>query len=119
MRDFSDAFRVDKMRSGNAAFYLLKEEFENFLLSPKRVDVCLGIAKYFYQLDQFGEAGSWYETAGKLILAEPSTPAAIKASSALVEFEKALDCYTKNSDEDAADKCSVFIRELETACAPA
>lgn len=107
------------MRSGNAAFYLLKEEFENFLSSPHRVDVCDGIAKYFYQLDQFGEAGNWYETAGKLILAEPSTPVALKALSALVEFEKALDCFRKNSDDDAIDKCSTLIRELETACASA
>lgn len=107
------------MRSGNAAFYLLKEEFQNFLLTPSRVDVCDGIARYFYQLDQFGEAGNWYETAGKLILAEPSTPAAVKASSALIEFEKALDCYRKGGEEDTASRCSNFIKELETACAPA
>jgi hypothetical protein len=43
----------------------------------------------------------------------------VKAASALVEFEKALDSYRKGSDDDAADKCSAFIKELETACAPA
>ncbi len=119
MRDYTEAFRFEKMRSGNAAFYLLKEEFENFLLSPRRIDVCDGIAKYFFQLDQFGEAGNWYETAGKMILAEPSTPAAMKASSALTEFEKALDCYRRDSNDDSAERCSAFIKELETACAPA
>lgn len=119
MRDFKDSFRLDKMRSGNAAFYLLKEEFENFLSSPYRVDVCDGIAKYFYQLDQFGDAGNWYETAGKLILAEPSTPAALKSLSALVEFEKALDSHQRNGDDDAVDRCSALVRELQTACAPA
>jgi hypothetical protein len=107
------------MRSGNAAFYLLKEEFENFLTSPHRVDVCDGIANYFYQLDQYGEAGNWYETAGKLILAEPSSPTTVRALTALVEYEKALDCYRKNGDDEALDSCSSFIKELERACASA
>ena len=107
------------MRSGNPAVYLLKEEFETFLSSPQRVDVCHWIAKYFYQLEQYAEAGSWYEAAGKLILAEPSTPATSKALAALSEYEKALDCYEKNADEEELAKCSTLVKELERACAPA
>jgi tetratricopeptide (TPR) repeat protein len=119
LRDFSDSFGLDKMRSGNPAVYLLKEEFENFLTSPQRVDVCHWIAKYFYQLEQYAEAGNWYETAGKLILAEPSTPTTLKALAALTEFEKALDCYEKNNDTEELANCTTLVKELERACAPA
>ena len=107
------------MRSGNAAVYLLKEEFEKFLSSPQRVDVCDWIAKYFYQLEQYGEAGTWYETAGRLILAEPTTPFTVRALTALGEYEKALDCYEKNDSNDDVAKVSGVIKELERACAPA
>jgi tetratricopeptide (TPR) repeat protein len=120
LRDFSDAFGLEKMRSGNPAVYLLKEEFESFFTSPQRIDVCHWIAKYFYQLEQFTEAGNWYETAGKLILAEPSTPTALKALSALAEYEKALDCYQRNSEGgEELEKCTTLVKELERACAPA
>jgi tetratricopeptide (TPR) repeat protein len=107
------------MRSGNAAVYLLKEEFENFLISPRRIDVCDWIARYFYLLEQYSDAGSWYETAGQLILAEPNTPTTLKALAALSEYEKALDCYREDDDSEALAKCTALVEELKRACAPA
>ncbi len=118
MKDLSEEFRLDRMKSGNPAVYLLKEEFENFLSSPQRVELCDWIARCFRQLEQFHEAGSWYETAGQLILAEPSTPTAVKALCALDEYEKALDCYQRENDEDSISECSTLLRDLRKACMP-
>ncbi|MBI3840449.1 MAG: hypothetical protein HY297_00590 [Thaumarchaeota archaeon] len=119
MKDFSDAFGVEKMRSGNAAVYELKEQFEKFAASPQKVDLCETIARCFYQLEQFGDAADWYETAGRLILSEASATPALKALSALTEYEKALECYKKGEDDESFTECSTLIRQLSRACASA
>jgi tetratricopeptide (TPR) repeat protein len=114
-----DPYAPSRMRASNPMVYILKDEFQSLLSSPQRVDVCEWVAKCFYQLEQFDEAGSWYETAGQLILAEPSTPAPIKAMSALPEYERALDCYLRSDDTDSFTECSTMIRQLKRACASA
>ena len=107
------------MRSGNPAVYLLKDQFERFSSSPQKVDACESIAACFYQLEQYGEAAGWYETAGKLILSEPSLTPAVKALNALGDLEKARDCYRRGDDDDKFTECSSLIRELQRACASA
>jgi len=119
MRDFAEGFSLDRMRSGNAAVYMLKEQFEKFSSSPQKVDACESIATCFYQLEQFDDAARWYETAGRLILSEPSVTPALKALSALGDYERALDCYRKGEDEDMFTEVSSLIRELKRACASA
>jgi len=119
VRDFAESFGIDKMRSGNAAVYLLKEQFEKFSSSPQKVEACESIATCFFQLEQYDDAAGWYETAGRLILAEPSATPALKALSALGDYEKALDCYRKGDDEEKLTECSTLIRELKRACASA
>ena len=107
------------MRSGNAAVYALKEQFESFSTSPQKVEACESIATCFLQLEQYDDAAGWYETAGRLILAEPSVTPALKALSALGDYERALDCYRKGDDEEKFTECSSLIRELKRACASA
>ena len=119
MRDFSEGFRVEKMRSGNAAVYLLKEQFESFSSSPHKVDACESIATCFYQLEQYDDAAGWYETAGKLILSEPNVTPALKALDALGDYEKALDCYRRGDDEEKFTEVSTLLKELKRACASA
>ncbi len=119
MGDFSDVFRVDKMRSGNPAVYLLKEQFEKFAASPQKMDICESIAHCFYQLEQYEDAANWYETAGRLILSEPSLTPPLKALSALGEYERALECYRRDEDDEKFTECSTLIGELKRACASA
>ena len=59
VRDFSEGFGVDKMRSGNPAVYLLKEQFERFSSSPQKVEACESIATCIYQLEQYGDSARW------------------------------------------------------------
>ena len=119
MRDFSEGFSVEKMKSGNAALYVLKEQLEKFSSSPQKVEACESIATCFYQLEEYDDAAGWYETAGRLILSEPSVTPALKALSALGVYEKALDCYRKEDDEEKLTECSSLIRQLKRACASA
>jgi tetratricopeptide (TPR) repeat protein len=119
VRDFSEGFRVEKMRSGNAAIYMLKEQFERFSSSPQKVDACESIATCFYQLEQYDDAAGWYETAGRLILSEASVTPALKALSALGDYERALDCYRRGDDEEKLTEVSTLIKELKRACASA
>jgi tetratricopeptide (TPR) repeat protein len=117
--DISEAFSVGKMRSGNAAIYLLKEQFERFPSAPEKVEACESIAVCFYNLEQFEDAAGWYETAGRLILSEPNAMPAMKALNALSDYERALDCYRKGDDDEKFTECSTLIRELQRACASA
>jgi tetratricopeptide (TPR) repeat protein len=119
MPDFSEAFRFEKMRSGNAAVYMLREQFEKFSSTPHKVDACESIASCFYQLEQFEDAAGWYETAGRLILSEPSLTPAVKALNALDDYEKAKDCYKRGEDEEKFTEVSTLIGELRRACASA
>ena len=119
MKEFSEGFGVEKMRSGNAAVYMLREQFEKFSSSPQKVDACESIATCFYQLEQYDDAANWYETAGRLILSEPTVAPALKAMNALGDYEKALDCYRKGDDDDKFTEVSTLIRELKHACASA
>lgn len=119
MGEFSDSFSLEKMRSGNPAVYILKEQFENFASSPQKLDACESIAHAFYQLEQYEDAANWYETAGRLILSEPSITPALKALSALSEYERALECYRREEDDDKFTECSLLIGELRRACASA
>ena len=107
------------MRSGNAAVYILRDQFEKFSSSPQKVEACESIATCFFQLEQFEDAAGWYETAGRLILSEPSLTPAIKAMNALDDYEKARECYRKGDDEDKFTECSSLIRDLKRACASA
>ena len=108
-------------RKGNyhAAAYLLREEFESLRHSPQQVDLCEWVAHCFAQLEDFGQAGAWYEAAGQLILAEMASPLPVKALSAVGEYEKALDCYQRSENEDAVSECSTMLHQLKKACAPA
>jgi tetratricopeptide (TPR) repeat protein len=117
--DFSEVFKFDKMRSGNPAVYLLKEQFEKFAGSPQKLDVCEVIALCLYQLEQYEDAANWYESAGRIILLEPSTPSALKAMAALSEYEKALECYRRDNDDGKFAECSTLIGELRRASASA
>lgn len=117
--DVAYGLRLENMTSGNAAVYLLREEFENFFATGRKVDTCEWIAHCFYELEQFGDAGAWYETAGKLLLADPTTPATIKAMAASTAYEKALDCYKSAGDSDTITEISEMLRDLRKACAPA
>lgn len=119
MGDFANGLCVDKMRSGNAAVYILKEQFEKFSSSPQKVEACESIATCFYQLEQYDDAAGWYETAGRLILSEPSLTPAMKALDALGDYEKARECYRKGDDDEKFTECSTLIRELKRACASA
>ena len=119
MPDISESLSVDKMRSGNAAVYLLKEQFERFPSAPEKVEACESIATCFYNLEQFEDAAGWYETAGRLILSEPSATPTMKALNALSDYERALDCYRKGDDDEKFTECSSLIRELQRACASA
>jgi tetratricopeptide (TPR) repeat protein len=119
LREFSDGFGVGKMKSGNAAVYLLREQFEKFPSSPHKVEACESIASCFLQLGQYADAADWYEAAGRLILSEPSVVPAIRAISALGDYERALDCYRRDEDEEGFTECSTLIRELRRTCASA
>lgn len=99
--------------------YVLKEEFESFASTPHRVDACESIAKCFYQLEQYEDAANWYETAGRMILSEPAGTSATKALSALSQYEMALDCFSRNDDDERFTECSIMISQLKKACASA
>lgn len=119
MTGFEERFNVERMRNGNAAVCVLMEQLGVLSASPRSAEVFEWIAGYFYQLEQYDDAGSWYEKTGQLILTENQGPAPLKALSALEQYERALECYRRNDDDDSFEECSTLIRQLRKACASA
>ncbi len=119
MGDFSTKFGFEKMRSGNASVYKLREQLEKFSSAPEKADACEEIAQSFYQLEQYGEAANWYETAGRLILSKAAPLPTMNALLALEPYEKALECYELSNDDDGFTECSELLRRLRRACASA
>lgn len=119
MGDFSSRFGFEKMRSGNAAVYELREQLEKFSSTPAKAEACEDIAQSFFQLEQYGEAANWYEAAGRLILSGGTPAPVMKALLALEPYEKAVECYELSKDEDGFTECSTLLRELRRACASA
>ena len=119
MDDFSKKFGFEKMRSGNAAVYKLREQLEKFSSAPVKEDACREIAQSFYQLEQYGDAANWYEAAGRLILNLGTPAPTMKALLALEPYEKALECYELSKDDEGFTECSTLLKELKRACASA
>lgn len=118
MLGFSAKFHLETMKSGNPSFYLLREQFESFAVSPRRLDACDWIAHCLRQLEQFGEAGGWYEAAGRLMFARVGVRPELRALYALEEYERALECYRQSTDDEAEADCSEVVGALRKACAP-
>ncbi len=119
MGDFSTKFGFEKMRSGNASVYKLREQLEKFSSAPEKAGACEEIAQSFYQLEQYGEAATWYEAAGRLVLNKTVPLQTMKALLALEPYEKALECYEMGNDEEGFTECSELLRQLRRACASA
>lgn len=105
------------MRSGNAAACLIREQLGVLSASPRSAEAYEWIASCFYQLEEYEDAGSWYEKTGQLILTEDHGPAPLQALTALEEYERALECYRRNDDGEAFEECSTMIRQLRRTCA--
>jgi hypothetical protein len=116
--DFAGKFHLETMKSGNPAFYLLREQFESFAVSPRRLDACDRIAHCLNQLEQFGEAGGWYEAAGQPLFAKVGVSPELRALSASEEYERALGCYRQSGNEEAEARCSEVVESLRKACSP-
>ena len=119
MAGLEGGFSVGRMMSGNPAVYLLKEHLERLATSTKRADDCEWVAGCLCQLEEYGDAGGWYELAGGLIYSSSAAPTAFRALSALGDYEKALECYRLNGDEEAFEEVSGMVRDLRRACASA
>jgi hypothetical protein len=117
--DFGSAFSLSRMRSGNPDVYLLREQFESFPASAHKIDSCARIAHHLRQLEQYSEAGSWHEAAGRLTFRSRQYRPELRALMALAEYEKAAECYRLGGDSESESLCTRALTELRRACAPA
>ena len=119
MVDFSSAFHVQKMNSGNPVVYLLREQFGSLIGIPQKIEACDCIAGSLLQLGQVGEAAMWYEAAGLLMYRRSELPPELRALYAIEEYEKALRCHSEARDDEAEATCSELLRTLRKVCTPA
>ncbi|MDG6901033.1 MAG: hypothetical protein JRM80_03640 [Nitrososphaerota archaeon] len=119
MVDFSAAFHVQKMDSGNPVVYLLREQYGAFAGSLHKADACDGIADSLRRLGQVGEAARWYEAAGILMYERGELRPELRALYAMEEYESALECYAEAGDTEAEADCCELLSGLRKACAPA
>ncbi len=117
MSGIAEAIELAKTGNSRAAADLLQGEFETFQAPERMVELCEWIATCFEGLDDFVQAGNWYEMAGELILAERSAIYPVRAIRAADEYEKALLCYRRAEDEEFVERCNQVVRELRSSCA--
>jgi len=105
-------FGRDSLQTVSELVEIVRHEFEK-LQSPSRgIELCEWLAHWFERLEDHVQAGSWYETAGELILAQFGTSPSAAAVSALPEYEKALECYERAGVGDDSERCSRILLEL-------
>ena len=119
MTGIEERLGLQRVTSGNPAVYLLRDEFERLATSHRSASDCEWVADLLYQLEQYGDAGGWYEMAGGLLLTRSSAPAPIRALSALGPYERALECYALNRDDESFEEISEMTRALRRAAASA
>lgn len=118
MTDFRSRFSKG-VEGWDPAVHLLKEHLERLATSQRRADDCEWVAACLCQLGEYGDAGGWYELAGGMKYSGSAAPTAVRALSALGDYERALECYRLNGDDEAFEDVSDLIRDLRRACASA
>jgi hypothetical protein len=98
---------------------IVQEEVTRVQPSPRTIEMCESVAASLDRLGEFGQAGNWYEIAGKLILSEVGHAPTVRALRALPEYERALECYNRTSDDELITGCMSTIFDLKRACASA
>jgi tetratricopeptide (TPR) repeat protein len=116
----NEAFELARLGDQTGAVELLRHEFEKLQSPARRIDLCEWIANCFEKLQDFAQAGAWYEAAGELILAQVGSPLPAAAVDAFREYRLALDCYERsddnNDDDDAAgdiERCSEILARIK------
>jgi tetratricopeptide (TPR) repeat protein len=104
---------LELARTGNhqVAVKILKDEFNRLQSPEQRVELCEWIASCFEGLEDFANAGEWFEMAAVYALSETGSELA-NALSAIGEYEKAVRCYELEGDDESVDKCFQMIGEL-------
>ena len=116
MVSVSEVFQLARSGERETAISILKQEFQRLQSSEHRVHLCEWIASCFENLDDYGQAAEWYETAGLLCLSETGSDL-INSMMALERYEKALSCRQIDGDEESVQNCVQIIEGLKHAYA--
>lgn len=120
MATVSEAFDLARVGKRDLAASILKQEFQKLQSTDQKVELCEWIASCFESLNDFSQAGEWYEMAGVLSLSHTSSPL-LNAMMAIREYERAIDCYEmrlsdeEDGNEENMQDCLEIIRELRRA----
>jgi tetratricopeptide (TPR) repeat protein len=117
MSDITEAIELASAGNSRAATDMLREEFEKLQTPERMVELCEWIATCFENLDDYVQAGSWYEMAGELILSDRNAIYPIRAFQAVNEYERALECYYRGEEEEFIERCSAIVHQLRSSCA--
>ncbi|MBI3022608.1 MAG: hypothetical protein HYY68_02635 [Thaumarchaeota archaeon] len=71
----SEVFELARLGNSRAAAEMLRQELERFQVQGHAVELCEWLVNCFGNLEEYGQAGNWYETAGELILSEQGSHA--------------------------------------------
>jgi tetratricopeptide (TPR) repeat protein len=119
LESISHAIELAKMGNSQAAANMIKEEFERLQSSGRLVELCEWLAICFEKLEDYDQAGSWYETAGEVILSNSDSQIQLRAIHAIREYEMALDCYRQSANEELIGRCIIILNNLKRSCASA
>jgi len=117
LASINEAFELARLGNQRQATEILRHEFEKLQSPGRRIDLCEWIADCFEKLQEYTQAGNWYEMAGELILAQmgASTPAAVV--NAFHEYERALDCYERGDEVEDVERCDQILTTLRQSFA--
>ncbi len=119
MATVGDAFELARLGNKDGAAEMLRHEFEKLQSPAHRIDLCEWIADCFERLEDFTQAGNWYETAGDLILAQVGVSVSAAVVNAYREYERALACYERGEEIEDVERCCQILTALKNSFAAA
>jgi tetratricopeptide (TPR) repeat protein len=117
LASISEAFELAKLGNQAQAAEVLRHEFEKLQSPGRRIDLCEWIADCFEKLQEYTQAGNWYEMAGELILSQVGTSMPAAVVNAFREYERALDCYERGNEAEDVERCDQILGILRRSFA--
>ena len=117
LASISEAFELAKLGNQTQAAEILRHEFEKLQSPGRSIELCEWIADCFEKLQDYTQAGNWYEMAGELILAQMGAARPSVVVNAFREYERALDCYERGDELEDVERCDQMLKVLRRSFA--
>jgi tetratricopeptide (TPR) repeat protein len=112
--NITEAIEAYRRNDWRGAARLLEEELKNPQLKHEnRIEVCEWIGQCYEGLEEYEDAGIWYEWAAKYTLEDQTKTTSARIASAVKEIDRAMECYKAEGDLNLIKHASAIKYRLQ------